>query len=89
MFAEERLDQILNILNSEGKIKVKNLSQHFNVTEDCIRKDLKHLENLGHLKRTYGGAIKVRQSTTGCDRRNYSSVSRLKLLQFLLRLPCP
>ncbi|MBO5106176.1 MAG: DeoR family transcriptional regulator, partial [Clostridia bacterium] len=35
MFAEERLDQILNILNSEGKIKVKNLSQHFNVTEDC------------------------------------------------------
>ena len=67
MFAEERLDQILNILNSEGKIKVKNLSQHFNVTEDCIIKDMKHLENLGHLKRTYGGAIKVRQSTTQYD----------------------
>ena len=67
MFAEERLDKILNLLNSEGKIKVKNLSQHFNVTEDCIRKDLKQLENLGHLKRTYGGAIKVRQSTNQYD----------------------
>lgn len=67
MFAEERLDQILNILNTEGKIKVKNLSQHFKVTEDCIRKDLKQLENLGSLKRTYGGAIKVRESTYQYD----------------------
>ena len=46
--------QTLDVIrNSEGKIKVKNLSQHFNVTEDCIRKDLKQLENLGHLKRNY------------------------------------
>ena len=29
----------------------------FQVTEDCIRKDLKTLENAGKLKRTYGGAI--------------------------------
>ena len=29
----------------------------FQVTEDCIRKDLKILENAGKLKRTYGGAI--------------------------------
>lgn len=67
MFAEERLDQILNILNTEGKVKVKNLSQRFDVTEDCIRKDLRQLENSGHLKRTYGGAIKVRQSTHEYD----------------------
>ena len=67
MFAEERLENILNTLNSEGKIKVKNLSQQFNVTEDCIRKDLKQLENLGYLKRTYGGAIKLRQSTNQYD----------------------
>lgn len=63
MFTEERLDEILNILNSEGKVKVKDLSQKFNVTEDCIRKDLKQLEHAGSLKRTYGGAIQVRQSS--------------------------
>jgi DeoR family glycerol-3-phosphate regulon repressor len=63
MFTEERLDEILNILNIEGKVKVKELSQRFNVTEDCIRKDLNQLEYKGSLKRTYGGAIQVRQSS--------------------------
>jgi DeoR family glycerol-3-phosphate regulon repressor len=63
MFTEERLEAILNILNEEGKVKVKELSQRFNVTEDCIRKDLKQLEHSGSLKRTYGGAIQVRQSS--------------------------
>lgn len=62
MFAEERLDEIVKILKTEGKVKVKDLSIKFNVTEDCIRKDLKGLENQGHLKRTYGGAVQVRQS---------------------------
>ena len=63
MFTEERLEEILNILNIEGKVKVKDLSQKFNVTEDCIRKDLKQLEHKGSLKRTYGGAIQVRESS--------------------------
>lgn len=62
MFAEERLGEILKILRSEGKLKVKDLSTKFDVTEDCIRKDLKLLENQGHLKRTYGGAVQIRES---------------------------
>lgn len=64
MFAEERLDRILSILQSDGKVKVKDLSNLFNVTEDCIRKDLKLLEKKGLLKRTYGGAVQVRVSPT-------------------------
>ncbi|MVX63809.1 DeoR family transcriptional regulator [Clostridium chromiireducens] len=63
MFTEERLNEILNILNIQGKIKVKDMSQKFKVTEDCIRKDLKQLEHAGKLKRTYGGAIQIRQSS--------------------------
>lgn len=62
MFAEERLEEILKILRLEGKLKVKDISAKFNVTEDCIRKDLKILENQGHLKRTYGGAVQIRES---------------------------
>lgn len=57
MFTEERLNKILNNLHENGKVKVKDLSEQFHVTEDCIRKDLKALENAGQLKRTYGGAI--------------------------------
>jgi DeoR family transcriptional regulator, glycerol-3-phosphate regulon repressor len=63
LFAEERLQEMIKILNMEGKLKVKELSTKFNVTEDCIRKDLKVLENQGHLKRTYGGAVHVRESS--------------------------
>lgn len=62
MFAEERLDRILSILHNDGKVKVKDLSSLFNVTEDCIRKDLKLLEQKELLKRTYGGAVQVRVS---------------------------
>lgn len=62
LFAEERLEKIVKILKNEGKVKVKELSIQFDVTEDCIRKDLRLLENKGYLKRTYGGAVQVRES---------------------------
>ncbi|MDM8312750.1 transcriptional regulator, DeoR family [Clostridium cadaveris] len=57
MFTEERLEQILNILDKNGRVKVKDLSELFNVSESMIRKDLKKLESEGVLQRTYGGAI--------------------------------
>lgn len=63
MFVEERQNSIIAILNTQGKVKVKDLSEEFNVTEDCIRKDLAVLEKRGLLKRTYGGAIKNRINT--------------------------
>lgn len=57
MFTEERLEQILNILNKNGRVKVKELSALFNVSESMIRKDLQRLEAEGAIQRTYGGAI--------------------------------
>lgn len=57
MFVEERQEQILNLLHENGKVRVKELSERFEVTEDCIRKDLAGMEKRKLLKRTYGGAI--------------------------------
>lgn len=57
MFTEERQEAILHMLHENGKVKVRSLSEEFQVTDDCIRKDLKTLEKAGRLKRTYGGAI--------------------------------
>ena len=54
MFTEERLEAIEQNLREKGKVRVKELSEMFRVSEDCIRKDLKILENAGQLKRTYG-----------------------------------
>ena len=63
MFMEERQEQIVVLLNRHGKVLVKELSEQFNVTEDCIRKDLAALEKKGLLKRTYGGAVSPRSNT--------------------------
>ena len=62
MFLEERQECILDMLARDGKVRVKELSEKFQVTEDCIRKDLGALEKRGKLKRTYGGAVVRREN---------------------------
>ena len=62
MFLEERQEAILNLLARDGKVRVKDLSEMFKVTEDCIRKGLGALEKQGKLKRTYGGAVVRREN---------------------------
>ena len=53
MFTEERHEHILNLLNNNGKVLVKDLSKEFNVSESMIRKDLQFLEKKNLLQRTY------------------------------------
>lgn len=75
MFIEERQSAIVMCLQDKGRVKVKELSEKFQVSEDCIRKDLKMLENAGKLKRTYGGAIMSQDyplQRDVIDRRNYN-----------------
>ena len=74
MFIEERQQAIEKVLREQGKVRVRELSEMFQVTEDCVRKDLKTLENAGKLKRTYGGAILSQDyplERDVMDRRNY------------------
>ncbi len=80
MFLEERYEKILYNLNKEGRVKVKILAKEFNVTEDCIRKDLKELENRGLLKRVYGGAIinRTHIDLKPIDERQYINSSEKK-----------
>ncbi len=61
MFLEERQTKILEILNADGKVLVKELAEKFKVTEDSIRKDLSALEAEGQLRRTYGGAVQIKE----------------------------
>ncbi|GFZ33106.1 DeoR family transcriptional regulator [Clostridium zeae] len=62
MFIEERHKQILDLIESEGKVLVKNLSIQFGVSESMIRKDLQVLEKNNLLQRTYGGAINIKRT---------------------------
>ncbi len=76
MFAKERHEAIINILKKDGKVIVKKLSEEFSVSEDCIRKDLKTLENQGIVERIYGGGILARKSANipGVKLRKYYNI---------------
>jgi DeoR/GlpR family transcriptional regulator of sugar metabolism len=67
MFSEERRDEILRLLHTNGRVQVKELADMFTMSIDSIRRDLSIMEEKGLLKRTHGGAIlgaKVRNTTT-------------------------
>lgn len=84
MFAEERIEKIIELLNEKEKVVVKELSKTFHVTEDCIRKDLKVLEKQGILKRTYGGGVLSRQSAPHNDilaRKNINLEGKQKIAE--------
>jgi len=57
MFNQERQTAILEWLEKHERVEVTELSGHFGVSVDTIRRDLRQMEEEGHLKRTHGGAI--------------------------------
>lgn len=57
MYGIERKSAILELLNKNARVDVQELSQHFDLSESTIRRDLKELEEAQLLKRTHGGAV--------------------------------
>lgn len=58
LFVEERRRAILEQLRKNGRVSVKSLSENLNVSTVTIRQDLRALEEIGLLDRTYGGAVR-------------------------------
>ncbi len=56
MATQNRLDEIVTLVDNRGFVSVKELSRTFGVSEVTIRRDLQHLHDEGRLLRTYGGA---------------------------------
>jgi DeoR/GlpR family transcriptional regulator of sugar metabolism len=58
----ERQQQILNILEQKGEVRLQKLTEVFpNVSEMTLRRDLIYLENEGHAIRTFGGAVNTKK----------------------------
>jgi DeoR family transcriptional regulator of aga operon len=57
MLNEERRRSILQLVNREGRVLVKDLSEQFNTSQVTIRKDLEILHSQGLVYRTHGGAL--------------------------------
>ncbi len=60
MLSEERRREILELLQTEGRVLVGDLARRFETSLITIRKDLEYLHNQGHLERTHGGALPVK-----------------------------
>ena len=58
LFNQRQLE-IIDLLQTEDKVSVSELTQLFGVSLVTVRQDLKKLEDQGVLKRTHGGAIPV------------------------------
>ena len=57
MFREERLQNIIEILNESGSVTVLGLKDKYQVSAMTIRRDLITLEDRGLIERTHGGAL--------------------------------
>jgi DeoR/GlpR family transcriptional regulator of sugar metabolism len=60
MLVEERRNYIRRKLITHGSVRVGELVQELEVSEETIRRDLQQLEADGLVKKNYGGAILVR-----------------------------
>ena len=79
--AEIRHKQILEQVNSTGRVLVKDVARKFSVTEVTLRRDLVLLERSGLLKKTYGGAVAVNLDVTASVRyRRTKKMTAKKLI---------
>ena len=63
VFAEERKQLIVELVNRQVKATVSSLCEEFGVSPATIRNDLRELEFAGLLKRTHGGAIRNKKTS--------------------------
>src|SRR5437868_13816876 len=57
MLTSQRKQHILTVLQRDGQIVAKKLSQELGLSEDTIRRDLRELAQEGRLQRVHGGAL--------------------------------
>jgi len=65
MANQERLNQIIQLIDESGFSSVGELSKLLHVSEMTIRRDLEQLDAQGRLQRTYGGAASLRARGAG------------------------
>lgn len=57
MLTSQRRQYLLDLLQRDGQIVAKQVSQELGVSEDTIRRDLRDLAQEGRLQRVHGGAL--------------------------------
>ena len=85
---EERREEIIAIIQENGKVKVSELSERYGISEVSIRKDLELLEAEGHLSRVHGGAVGLNKLYVNMDlneRYKTNAIAKKKLADLAAR----
>jgi DeoR family L-fucose operon activator len=90
MLVAQRWQKIVQLVNERNSIRVTELSELCEVTEETIRRDLDKLESEGKLLRSHGGAVSMKSSqaetpyiereTTNADEKRRIALEALKLV---------
>lgn len=64
VFAEERQQQIAELVVGNGRVSVTLLAERFSITTETVRRDLAALESAGTLRRVHGGAVPADRAST-------------------------
>jgi DeoR family transcriptional regulator, fructose operon transcriptional repressor len=76
----ERQQKIVELVNIRKSIRVSELSESFNVTEETIRRDLEKLEKENKLKRSHGGAVSIQEEDPDVSEREITNVNEKKAI---------
>ena len=61
MLTQERYHSILQILSMRDAVTVSELSEALETSESTIRRDLNYLDEMGKLKKVFGGATAIQR----------------------------
>ncbi|WP_255771476.1 DeoR/GlpR family DNA-binding transcription regulator [Pseudarthrobacter sulfonivorans] len=90
MFAEERQQQIAELVTGTGRVSVTMLAERFRITTETIRRDLATLETAGTVRRVHGGAVAADRFSTSEESINERTIQRpdqkLRIAQAALAL---
>ena len=73
MLTLQRKQYLLEILERDGQIVAKTLSEQLGLSEDTIRRDLRQLAQEGLLQRVHGGALPASPALAGFTERQQIS----------------
>src|SRR5208282_1202492 len=93
MLNAERRREILELLHSDGRVLVRDLSKRFRTSLITIRKDLEYLHHQGALERTHGGALPIRtgalQDQTLHEKERLHRKEKMRIAVAALRMVRP
>ncbi|WP_120634597.1 DeoR/GlpR family DNA-binding transcription regulator [Ruegeria sp. EL01] len=74
---DERWDFVLKSLKKEGRLTTGELAEHFGISEDSARRDLRELASKGLIQRVHGAALPASSAAQPFASR-YKIASRIK-----------